>query len=102
MNNGIAKERLVKFGGIALALLFVFYLYIVGSLVGAKAQEKHLLGVLEEKNQRLYEVESLFMAEDNNFHISFFKDLGYEEPTKFDLIKPTSNVAGIAQSSIHQ
>jgi len=102
INNNTAKERLVKFGGAALALLFVFYLYLVGSLVGAKAQEKHLLGVLEEENQKLYEAESLFMTEGKNLHLSFFKDLGYEEPLKFDLIKPTSNVAGIAQSSIHQ
>lgn len=102
INNHTVKERFVKFGGAALALLFVFYLYLVGSLVGAKVREKHLLGVLEEKTQKLYEAESLFMAEGKNFHLSFFKELGYKEPEKFDLIKPTSNVAGIAQSSIHQ
>ena len=98
----MAKERLVKLGGASLALLFVFYLYLVGSLVGAKAQESHLLGVLEKETQKLYEAESMLMAEGKNLRLSFFKDLGYEEPLKFDLIKPTSNVAGIAQSSIHQ
>ena len=102
INNNTTKERLIKLGAFVLALFFVFYLYLVGSLIGAKAQEKHLLGILEKQTQKLDEVESLFMSEGRNFHLSFFKEMGYEEPLKFDLIKPTSNVAGIVQSSIHQ
>lgn len=102
LNNGAAKEKLVKFGGIFIALLFVFYLYLIGSLVGVSAQQKYMFGVLEEETQKLNDVERLLMAEGKNFHLSFFKELGYEEPKKFDLIKPTSNVAGIAQLSIHQ
>lgn len=102
INNNTLRETIVKFGGVTLALILVFYLYLVGSLVGSKAQAKHLLGVLEKETQRLYETESLFMKDGKNFHLSFFKSLGYEEAIKFDLIKPISNVAGISQSSIHQ
>lgn len=100
INNNTSKERLVKFGGVALSLLFVFYLYTVGSLVGANAYEKHLLGVLDSELQKLYGAESLFITEGKSLHLSFFKELGYEEPKKFDLIRPTTNVARIVQSSI--
>lgn len=98
--NNVKKEKLVKFGTVSLALLFVFYLYLLGALVGANTYEKHLLGVLDAELQKLYEAESLFMAEGKSLHLSFFKELGYEEPKKFDLIRPSANVAGIVQSSI--